>query len=531
MGRPIVFGRRPERSPPTTTNEDEEEGTPVLIRTQQWLIAAASTLAVAAISWAWTESSAGFRLELERSQLAKQIWEVGTARLRLHTFAFLDTASIEAQIGWRESHAELTRLLETGLFKGAPGAAILAGLHQHHAVLPDVFDTLVEYRTAKSVNWILDPDAQAHQRELTRRIVTLTQHIAEGSSTLMDLSQDRLEALQRQQERLMLGLIFALALAIGLNFAIVRHQILKPARRLEEGARAIEAGHYDHRIGLHRANELGTLAREFDHMAESLSTTMAALRQQGAQLALANRELESFSYSVSHDLRAPLRGIEGWTEALLEDCGERLDATGHEYLDRVRGECARMNLLIADLLQLARVTRDELHQEWIDLPALAGQVATRALEACRGRDIHFDIEPDIGAWGDRRLLEIALTNLVDNACKFSAREPQARVVLGRCMAENPATRLREEAFFVRDNGAGFDMAHARRLFGAFQRMHSEKEFPGTGIGLAIVHRIVLRHGGHIWAEAERGRGACFYFTLPPAPGPAPAVVRCTGALG
>nr|WP_282100028.1 HAMP domain-containing sensor histidine kinase [Thauera aromatica] len=506
-----------------------------MIRTQQWLIAAAATLTVAAIAWAWTESSAGFRLELERNQLAKQIWEVGTARLRLHTFTFLDTASIEAQIDWRESHAELTRLLETRLFKGAPGAAILAGLHQHHAVLPDVFDTLVEYRTAKSVNWILDPDAQAHQRELTRRIVTLTQHIAEGSSTLMDLSQQRLEALQRQQEKLMLGLIFALALAIGLNFAIVRHQILKPARRLEQGARAIEAGHYDHRIGLQRANELGALAREFDHMAESLSATMAALRQQGSQLALANRELESFSYSVSHDLRTPLRGIEGWTRALLEDCGERLDTSGREYLDRVRAECARMNLLIEDLLQLARVSRGELDHERVDLPLLARQVAARSLEACRGRDIGIEIQPGISAWGDRRLLEIALTNLFDNACKFSARVPQARIAFGRCLAENPATRQCEEAFFVRDNGAGFDMAHAQRLFGAFQRMHSEKEFPGTGIGLAIVQRIVLRHGGHIWAEAERGRGACFFFTLPPGPGPgpgpAPVAVRCAGGHG
>ena len=505
----------------------------MLIRTQQWLIAAAATLTVAAIAWAWTESSAGFRLELERNQLAKQIWEVGTARLRLHTFTFLDTASIEAQIDWRESHAELTRLLETRLFKGAPGAAILAGLHQHHAVLPDVFDTLVEYRTAKSVNWILDPDAQAHQRELTRRIVTLTQHIAEGGSTLVDLSQQRLEALQRQQEKLMLGLIFALALAIGLNFAIVRHQILKPARRLEQGARAIEAGHYDHRIGLQRANELGALAREFDHMAESLSATMAALRQQGSQLALANHELESFSYSVSHDLRTPLRGIEGWTRALLEDCGERLDTSGREYLDRVCAECARMNLLIEDLLQLARVSRGELDHERVDLPLLARQVAARSLEACRGRDIGIEIQPGISAWGDRRLLEIALTNLFDNACKFSARVPQARIAFGRCLAENPATRQCEEAFFVRDNGAGFDMAHAQRLFGAFQRMHSEKEFPGTGIGLAIVQRIVLRHGGHIWAEAERGRGACFFFTLPPGPGPGPApvAVRCAGGHG
>ncbi len=500
----------------------------MLIRTQQWLIAAATTVAVAAIAWAWTESSAGFRLELERSRLATRIWTAGTAHLRLHTSTFLDNASVQAQVDWRESHAELARLLATDLLDDAPGAATLVELRNDHAVLSPVFDTLVEYRVAETASWVLDPVNQAHQRELTRRIVALTERIAEGSGTLMAQSQQRLAALQHRQETLMLGLILALAFAIGLNFAIVRHQILKPARRLEQGARAIEAGHYGHRIGLHRANELGTLAREFDHMAASLSTTMAALRQQGAQLALANSELESFSYSVSHDLRTPLRGIEGWTRALLEDCGERLDATGHEYLARVRGECARMNLLIADLLQLARVTRDELHQEWIDFPTLAGQVAARALEACRGRDIHFDIQPGIKAWGDRRLLEIALTNLVDNACKFSAREPQARVAFGRCVAENPATQQREEAFFVRDNGAGFDMAHARRLFGAFQRMHSEKEFPGTGIGLAIVHRIVLRHGGHIWADAEHGRGACFYFTLPPPPGPAPAAVRSAG---
>jgi PAS domain S-box-containing protein len=231
------------------------------------------------------------------------------------------------------------------------------------------------------------------------------------------------------------------------------------------------------------------------------------VRQRTAQLEAANQELEAFAYSVSHDLRAPLRGIDGWSLALAEDYAGRLDDRAHKYLDRVRSETQRMGLLIDDLLQLSRITRAEMERTTVDLTSVAQGIAARLREAHAGRRIEFVIGPELTAAGDARLLEIALTNLLDNAVKFTGPRAHARIEIGRkeCDGERP--------FYVRDNGVGFDMPFARTLFGVFQRMHKASEFPGTGIGLATVQRIIHRHGGRVWAEAQSGQGATFYFTI------------------
>ncbi len=232
------------------------------------------------------------------------------------------------------------------------------------------------------------------------------------------------------------------------------------------------------------------------------------LEQRAAQLALANQELESFSYSVSHDLRAPLRAIDGFSQALLEDSADRLDQAGQDYLRRVRGAAQRMALLIDDLLQLSRVSRAELARAPVDLSALAAGVAAELQARQPERTVEFVIGAGLTAWGDARLLRVALENLLGNAWKFTSRQPAARIEFGAIEQDG------RPAFLVRDNGAGFDMAYAQRLFGAFQRLHSASDFPGTGVGLATVKRIIRRHGGRIWAEAAPGQGATFYFTLP-----------------
>ena len=226
-----------------------------------------------------------------------------------------------------------------------------------------------------------------------------------------------------------------------------------------------------------------------------------------AQLAAANTELESFSYSVSHDLRAPLRGIDGWSLALLEDYGPQLDAQARQYLDRVRSETQRMAQLIDDLLQLSRVTRADMQQTPVDLSALAQTLTARLQAAAPTRQFEFSIQPGLTTRGDAHLLEIALTNLLDNATKFTGPRPVARIEFGQTEIEG------QPAYFVRDNGVGFDPAYARNLFGAFQRLHRQSEFPGTGIGLATVKRIIHRHGGRVWAQAAVDQGATFYFTL------------------
>lgn len=219
------------------------------------------------------------------------------------------------------------------------------------------------------------------------------------------------------------------------------------------------------------------------------------------------KELEAFSYSVSHDLRAPLRGIDGWSLALLEDYGTVLDEKAHQYLNRVRSETQRMGQLIDDLLQLSRVSRVDLNWSVVDFTALTEQVYKRMDDTIKERVVEVSIQKGMEVWGDIKMLDILLTNLLSNAVKFTGKCEVARIEIGKRMQGTTPV------FYIKDNGAGFDMNHAKNLFGAFQRMHKQSEFPGTGIGLAIVHRIINIHFGTIWAEAQPGKGACFFFTL------------------
>lgn len=231
------------------------------------------------------------------------------------------------------------------------------------------------------------------------------------------------------------------------------------------------------------------------------------LRQQKAELESANQELEAFCYSVSHDLRAPLRGIDGFSQALLEDYADKLDEDGKSHLHRVRAATQRMAMLIDDLLDLSRVTRTEMRREQVDLTQCAESVATDLQKSQPQRKVELQITPGLVAEGDARLLRQVLENLLSNAWKFTGKQASARIAFGVTQHNG------KQAFFVSDDGAGFEPAYADRLFGVFQRLHSITDFPGTGVGLAIVQRIVHRHGGSVWAESTVGRGATFYFTL------------------
>ena len=221
----------------------------------------------------------------------------------------------------------------------------------------------------------------------------------------------------------------------------------------------------------------------------------------------ANHELEAFSYSVAHDLRSPLRAIDGFSLALLEDHGAKLDEEARSYLNRVRTAAQHMAQLIDDLLTLSRVSRAEMRRQPVDISERANAIIARLRGIDVDRQAKIDIRPGLRAFGDPGLLGVALENLLGNAWKFTNKREQARIELGSVEREGG------KAFFVRDNGAGFDMAYAGRLFGVFQRLHHAREFEGTGIGLATVQRIVKRHGGRVWAEGEIDRGATFYFTL------------------
>jgi light-regulated signal transduction histidine kinase (bacteriophytochrome) len=267
-----------------------------------------------------------------------------------------------------------------------------------------------------------------------------------------------------------------------------------------------------------KRDEPDALIGAFNEMLEQIQEREEALRRahdeleqrvadRTAQLDAANKELEAFSYSVSHDLRAPLRSIDGFSLALLEDYANRLDDEGRDYLQRIRAATQRMGMLIDDLLNLSRVTRAEIRKEAVNLSTLAHSVAAGLQETQPERHIEFRIEDHLEARADARLVLVIFENLLGNACKFTSKRISACIEFGKTNHNGSS------AYFVRDNGAGFDSTYANRLFGAFQRLHASAEFPGTGIGLATVQRIVHRHGGEIWAEGAVEKGATFYFTL------------------
>ncbi len=256
-----------------------------------------------------------------------------------------------------------------------------------------------------------------------------------------------------------------------------------------------------------RVEEVEQLNAAMVNLAEDLQKTNASLESTSSQLKAANKELEAFSYSVSHDLRAPLRAIDGFSQAILEDYDKVLDDVGKKYLNRIRAGCSNMSQLIDDMLRLSQVTRAEIKREKVSLSDMVTEIFDTLKEHDPARNVELKAEGGIHAYTDRNLIHAVLENLLGNAWKFTRNEPAARIEFGKTRHNG------KEAFFVRDNGAGFDMRYVDRLFGAFQRLHGKSEFEGTGIGLATVQRIINRFGGEVWAEGQVNNGATFYFTL------------------
>ncbi|HWN93914.1 MAG TPA: ATP-binding protein, partial [Methylomirabilota bacterium] len=232
------------------------------------------------------------------------------------------------------------------------------------------------------------------------------------------------------------------------------------------------------------------------------------VQERTAQLEASNRELEAFSYSVAHDLRAPLRGIDGFNQAVLEDYATNLPQEARDLMQRARQASQRMSQLIDDLLNLSRVARAEMRHQRINLSEIASGIVAELRKNEPERKVMVNIQPGLTATGDDRLLRLVMENLIGNAFKFTRNNAETVIEFGS--VERGGNRV----LFVRDNGAGFSMDYAGKLFGPFQRLHAATEYPGTGIGLATVHRILGRHGGKIWPEAEEKKGATFYFTLP-----------------
>lgn len=323
--------------------------------------------------------------------------------------------------------------------------------------------------------------------------------------------------------------LFAVLASVGVAFGLstwLQRKITRPVGLLAEAARAVSEGKdYSVRAQASSDDELGLLADSFNDMLAEIEKRDTALRAsegrlrqlnvelerrvaaRTADLESTNRELEAFSYSVSHDLRAPLRAIDGFSKALLEDCGGGLGEVGAGHLERVRRAARQMDLLIDDLLNLARISRTEMRRERVDLAAMGKEIVASLTQAQPDRKVEFVVTGDPAVEGDPLLLRVALDNLLRNAWKFTSKHPTARIELGQ-RGDNGRT-----VFFVGDDGAGFDMEHASVLFAPFQRLHRQSDFEGTGVGLATVKRIIQRHGGRLWAESAVENGAKFYFTM------------------
>jgi len=309
-----------------------------------------------------------------------------------------------------------------------------------------------------------------------------------------DLLQSRNDEARRSARWVRYTMIFASVLDLMLIIFMFRYFVRERGLRL--GAEQTAENLAISRIEVERK------AEEIQALNESLEIRV---QQRTAELEATNKELEAFSYSVSHDLRAPLRTIDGFSLALEEDYGEIVGVEGKDYIGRVRAGVQRMGGLIDALLQLSRITRQDIEREVVDVSALAENVAAVLVDQSPEQKIDFAIQAGLHAEADAKLLRVALENLFGNAVKFSAKKPESKIEFGWDAVK--------QAFYVRDNGAGFDMHYKDKLFGAFNRLHGDRDFKGSGIGLATVARVVRRHHGQIWADAVEGSGATFWFTL------------------
>lgn len=307
--------------------------------------------------------------------------------------------------------------------------------------------------------------------------------------------------------------IFAAAIVAGFFGVLAVRQIIRPIQRIAATAKAISSGDLSSTVEINSQDELGVLADAFNSMTIQLRTLINSLEQRVSQrtaaLEAANKELEAFSYSVSHDLRSPLRHIVGFISLLRKQSESRLDQKGQRYLEIISNAAQRLGLLIDHLLEFSRTGRQEIEKSPVDLHALVTEVIQEEREGTNGRDIVWTIEslPEVHA--DRSMLRLVIANLITNALKFTRTKKTAEISIGTDL-ENE----HEITFFIKDNGVGFDMRYKDKLFGVFQRLHSSDDFEGTGIGLANVRRIIQRHGGKTWAESALGKGAAFYFSIP-----------------
>jgi len=449
----------------------------------------------------------------------------GVAELNIVTYDYLLHREERMEQQWNSKYNSLAEILDE-----AAGEEELISIRADYTELGNLLSQIVA-NSEKTQKLIQEGASQEKidaatglEERLVAQLLITSHSIFTNASRLAEEAHTEATEARRLGATLTVILMAILAITVTTSSLLVARSISKPLDELTKGAEIIGKGDLEHKVEIKTKDELGQLAATFNEMTANLKKITASrdeldreitvrkraeesLQKANTELAAVNKELEAFAYSVSHDLRSPLRSIDGFSQALIEDYPDRLDEQGKDYLQRVRSATQRMGVLIDDLLSLSRVTRSEMRQEMVDLSVLAWSIAEELQETQPERQVAFVIAPGLTASGDSQLLRLLVENLLGNAWKFTGLHPKARIEFGVTQVNG------KDTFFIRDDGSGFDVTYADKLFGVFQRLHSQEEFPGTGVGLATVQRIAHRHGGQVWAEGKVEEGATFYFTL------------------
>ncbi|UXH76495.1 sensor histidine kinase [Roseateles amylovorans] len=463
------------------------------------LMFGAMLLIAASIAWANAQVSMAVEQRRHSAEIASALND-----MRMVSFEYLLNRRERARLQEKAVWQRLEGLLSQAIDGDDTTAKTLASLRANVEASHNLF---VEVDATQAAGTPNNDIQRRFETQLSNRLLIIQQRSLVDAAQMIEDAGVRIDDTQRRVVIVTASGLILMALITAAAVWIFRRDVLNPIAQLEHATRELAAGNWSFELNVTTADELGEMARRFDAMTRALRESFSRIELSNRELVSLNSELESFSYSVSHDLRSPLRSMDGFSLALLEDYGDKLDDEARDSLQRIRGASQRMGRLIDELLGLARVTRAELRIQDVDISAMARDIAADLTRTQPQRQVRWEIEDGIRVQADRELIHIALQNLLDNAWKFTGKTADAVIRVGQRVEGG------DRICFVSDNGAGFDMAYADRLFGAFQRLHHESDFPGTGVGLAIVQRVLRRHGWPLWAKAALGTGASFFFRI------------------
>ncbi len=463
-----------------------------------------------------------------------------TVQLQSNTYEYLIHHEQRMYVQWRGRHEKVGGMLNTMNFISGENSELRDDIRRNHESIGAIFTSLSTAIKEGGPAHRHEPDrGLSNEREaiLGGQLLLKSQEMISGSLRLARANHKEMVAAQKTTAIVFILSLAFLVIVVTTASSTIARSLVKPIEKLRDGTGIVGSGNLDHRIGTDRDDEIGQLSRSFDQMARKLKATTVSrdeleaevserrkaeeeirrlneeleqrVRDRTEKLEAINKGLEAFSHSVSHDLRAPLRHVSGFVELLKRSASGRLGEKDVHYLKMISDSTEKMGTLIDDLLSFSRMGRAELRKTSVDMGAIVAEIVREFREETGGRDIRWQVGPLPAVYGDPAMLRQAVANLVSNAVKFTRHKQEARIEIG-CGARDG----KEVAFFVRDNGVGFDMKYADKLFGVFQRLHSSVEFDGTGIGLANVRRIVHRHGGNTWAEGAIDGGATFHFSIP-----------------